>query len=189
MIIKHKNICAGIDWKDVGVLGLKLSRWLKSVVCMVEEGKKNWRRKRWSSIAWTSAAFPYTCPCRVPWELPTCASLSSTSAWSGLPDQPSHLAVTWVLHIFWLNERCQLFKIPSINSAARELRTSWISTSAKFWNSPPVTSRVSMRLLHISSCWLENAQKSLTAFGQRFFQQPSRAVGFGATTESFIFTV
>jgi len=46
-----------------------------------------------------------------------------------------------------------------------------------------------MRLLHISSCWLENAQKSLTASGQQFFQQPSTAVDFGATMESFIFTV
>jgi len=42
MITKHKNICAGIDWKDAGVLGLKLSWWLQSAECTVEEGKKNW---------------------------------------------------------------------------------------------------------------------------------------------------
>jgi hypothetical protein len=46
-----------------------------------------------------------------------------------------------------------------------------------------------MRLLHISSCWLENALKSLTASGQKFFQQPFRVVDFGATVESFIFTM
>ena len=98
----------------------------------------------------------------------------------------SHLSP---LHIFWLYEHCQLSMVPPVNSVAWELRSSWISASSKFCSSPHVTSWVSIRLLHISPCCYGNAQRSLSPSGQRFFQQPFRAVDFVVTMESFIFTV
>lgn len=79
------------------------------------------------------------------------AWISSTYPWTGRPKsiitdwvirclQPflqSTVSLTRPLHnsvgifIFGFNERCRLFEVPSVDTAAWDLRTSWISASSK----------------------------------------------------------
>jgi len=181
MINKHKNIFVGVQWNNIPVTSWKLCKWSHNAECMVEGQTEDLWRKGW------------------PWLLCHLHNLYTVMTASISCLYFRHLSMNWSNSKKWLCEvsaTCMAFfraltvswgldmseSSSCSQSAVHCSRSSSSINSAAELTMPQLSASSNMGILwelsvltwgfFISYCQLGNPWKSLTASGQRHFQQP-----------------